>query len=115
MLKSLRVSLSADAEQFLFQVKPSEAGLVFNAVLKAGGESNQEVGGITDQDVGALLAGMQATEADDGGRLCNIALQMEDEGEYKAFDFPVKRLLETTIIGRVYQRLKQGGGDHKPH
>jgi hypothetical protein len=116
MVKSLKIVAPSDdgEERFTFVVRAleSEGGLEYSARLsrRGGVLARHDSAPLGEEDLGALLACMNATEENEGGRVCTIEVTAADDEVHTTADFPVARLLDETIVGRVYARLKSDLG-----
>lgn len=101
----LKVTMSGDEERFTFSVAAASSELEWTATLLKGSDTANDKGALTEEDLGIILDRMMATEEGDGDRLCSISLNLSDEPRTMP-EFPVRRLLDETIVGRVYDRMK---------
>lgn len=111
MVTSLTVNIAEPPEQFTFVLRSLESALEYSAKLSRGSAamSRHDTGPLSEDDVKRLLQCMNATEESEGGNQCRIELLMSDD-ERVTTAFPTRRLLEDTVVGRVYDRLRESLG-----
>lgn len=110
MVNSLKVSMNQEEtdERFVFVLRALESELEYSARLSRGGGAlaQHDNGSLSTDDLGLLLERMNETTEGDAGERCTIEVKTVEDEVHTTADFPVKRLLEDTIVGRVYDRLR---------